>query len=58
VRIPFKSLRYQSAATQDSVRRIQSNGHEDTGAGAAAASFRPVGTAARLSDLHRVSCSI
>jgi hypothetical protein len=45
VRIPFKSLRYQPSTTQDwgihVIRRIQSNGHEDSWAPArrAAASF-------------------
>jgi uncharacterized protein DUF5916 len=60
VRIPFKSLRYQSRDTQDwglhVIRRIQSNGHEDSWAPArrAAASFlAQSGRLRGLSELHR-----
>jgi hypothetical protein len=60
LRIPFKSLRYQSAAAQDwgihVIRRIQSAGHEDSWAPArrSAASFlAQAGTLAGLRDLHR-----
>ena len=60
IRIPFKSLRYQSAPTQDwglhVVRRIQSNGHEDSWAPArrAAASFlAQSGRLRGLTDLRR-----
>lgn len=60
IRIPFKSLRYQSADAQDwgihVIRRIQSNGHEDSWAPArrAAASFlAQAGRLRALSDLHR-----
>ncbi len=60
IRIPFKSVRYQSAGVQDwglhIIRRIQSNGHEDSWAPArrAAASF--LGQSGRLkalTGLHR-----
>jgi hypothetical protein len=60
MRIPFKSLRYQSAAAQDwgvhIVRRIQSTGHEDSWAPArrSAASFLDQsGTLVGLKGLHR-----
>jgi hypothetical protein len=60
IRIPFKSLRYQSAGTQDwgihIIRRIQSNGHEDSWVPArrAAASFlAQSGRLRGLTDLHR-----
>jgi hypothetical protein len=60
VRIPFKSLRYQSTPTQDwglhVVRRIQSTGHEDSWAPArrSAASFlAQAGTLVGLKELHR-----
>src|SRR5947209_4437698 len=60
VRIPFKSLRYQSAATQNwgihVIRFSQSTGHEDSWAPArrSAASFlQQGGTLVGLSDLHR-----
>jgi len=60
VRIPFKSLRYQSTPSQDwglhVVRRIQSTGHEDSWAPArrSAASFLSQGgTLVGLTDLHR-----
>jgi hypothetical protein len=60
LRIPFKSLRYQSASTQDwglhVIRRVQSNGHEDSWVPArrAAASFlAQSGQLRGLSDLHR-----
>jgi hypothetical protein len=60
IRIPFKSLRYQPASTQDwglhIIRRVQSKGHDDswTPARRAAASF--LGQAGRLrglTDLRR-----
>ena len=60
LRIPFKSLRYQSAPAQDwglhVVRRIQSTGHEDSWVPArrSAASFlAQAGTLVGLKDLHR-----
>ena len=60
VRVPFKSLRYQSATTQDwgihIVRRVPSTGHEDSWSPAlrSAASFLAQGgTLAGLSSLHR-----
>jgi uncharacterized protein DUF5916 len=60
IRIPFKSLRYQSAPAQNwglhLVRRIQSAGHEDSWAPArrSAASFLDQsGTLVGLTDLHR-----
>jgi Domain of unknown function (DUF5916) len=60
VRIPFKSLRYQSTAVQDwgihLIRRIQSAGHEDSWAPAqrSAASFLgQSGTLTGLTGLHR-----
>ncbi len=60
VRIPFRSLRYQSAATQDwglhVIRRIQSSGHEDSWSPArrSAASFLDQsGTLAGLTKLQR-----
>jgi hypothetical protein len=60
VRIPFKSLRYQSGAVQDwglhVVRRIQSAGHEDSWSPArnSAASFlEQSGTLVGLTDLRR-----
>ena len=60
LRIPFKSLRYQSAATQDwgihIVRRVQSSGHEDSWSPAlrSAASFMAqAGTLAGLTGLQR-----
>lgn len=60
LRIRFKSLRYQSASTQDwgihVIRRTQSNGHEDSWAPArrAAASFlSQAGHLKGLSDLRR-----
>ena len=59
VRIPFKSLRYQAAKTQDwglnLIRRVQSSGHEDSWAPAkrAGTSFLgQAGTLAGISDLH------
>ncbi|MBX6332259.1 MAG: carbohydrate binding family 9 domain-containing protein [Gemmatimonadaceae bacterium] len=60
VRIPFKSLRYQSGARQDwglqVLRTVQHTGHEDTWAPAfrANASFLiQSGTLAGLTDMHR-----
>lgn len=60
VRIPFKTLRYQSAATQDwglhVIRRVQSTGHEESWVPArrAAASFLgQAGTLRGLTDLRR-----
>lgn len=60
IRIPFKSLRYQSADPQDwgihIIRRIQSRGHEDSWAPArrAAASFlAQAGRLKQLTDLRR-----
>ncbi len=60
VRIPFKSLRYQSEVTQSwgfqVVRHVQHSGYEDTWAPArrAAASFvAQSGELAELTDLHR-----
>ena len=60
IRIPFKSLRYQSADVQrwglNIVRKVQYRGHEDSWAPAqrAAASFLAQGgTLDGLSDLHR-----
>lgn len=60
IRIPFKSLRYQSATTQDwglhVVRRVQSAGHEDSWAPArrSAASFLgQAGTLTGLTSLQR-----
>ncbi len=60
IRIPFKSLRYQSADAQDwgihIIRRIQSTGHEDSWAPArrAAASFlAQAGRLRGLTELHR-----
>lgn len=60
IRIPFKSLRYQSASVQDwglhIVRRIQSAGHEDSWSPAirSAASFLDQsGMLAGLTDLRR-----
>src|SRR6185295_7847259 len=60
IRIPFKSLRYQSLPVQDwglhLVRRIQSAGHEDSWAPASrsAASFlAQSGTLTGLTELHR-----
>jgi hypothetical protein len=60
LRVPFKSLRYQGAATQDwglhVIRRIQSAGHEDSWAPAlrSAASFLgQSGTLAGLTGLQR-----
>src|SRR5262245_10217625 len=60
VRIPFKSLRYQSTPVQDwgihLIRRIQSTGHEDSWAPArrSAASFLgQSGTLTGLTGLHR-----
>jgi hypothetical protein len=60
VRIPFKSLRYQSVAQQDwgihVIRKIQSSGHEDSWVPArrSAASFLgQAGTLAGLHDLRR-----
>jgi hypothetical protein len=60
VRIPFKSLRYQSAPAQDwglhVIRRIQSTGHEDSWAPArrTAASFlAQSGALVGLTELHR-----
>ena len=60
VRIPFRSLRYQSANTQNwglhVVRRIQSSGHEDSWSPAkrSAASFLDQsGTLVGLNGLHR-----
>jgi hypothetical protein len=60
VRIPFKSLRYQSTAAQDwglhVIRRVQSSGHEDSWVPArrSAASFLDqAGTLAGLTDLRR-----
>ncbi|MBA3297367.1 MAG: carbohydrate binding family 9 domain-containing protein [Acidobacteria bacterium] len=60
VRIPFKSLRYQSAAAQNwgvhVIRRIQSTGHEDSWSPArrSAASFlEQSGTLAGLTGLRR-----
>ena len=60
VRIPFKSLRYQAAPTQNwgihVVRLIQSTGHEDSWVPArrSAASFLDqAGTLVGLTDLHR-----
>jgi len=59
VRIPFKSLRYQSAPRQDwglsVIRRVQSSGHEDswTPARRASTSFlAQAGTLEGISDLH------
>ena len=60
LRIPFKSLRYQSAPVQDwgihVIRRIQSAGHEDSWSPArnSAASFlEQAGTLVGLTELHR-----
>jgi hypothetical protein len=60
VRIPFKTLRYQSAGTQDwglhVVRRVQASGHEDSWAPAqrAAASFlAQSGTLQGLTGMRR-----
>jgi hypothetical protein len=60
IRIPFKSLRYQTAPTQDwgihVIRRVQSKGHEDSWAPArrAAASFlAQAGRLRGLTDLRR-----
>ncbi len=60
IRIPFKTLRYQSAAAQDwgihVLRRVQSSGHDDSWAPArnSAASFLGQGgTLSGLHDLHR-----
>ncbi|HTL46186.1 MAG TPA: DUF5916 domain-containing protein [Vicinamibacterales bacterium] len=60
VRIPFKTLRYQSKQQQDwgihVVRRVQSTGHDDSWAPArnSAASFLgQAGTLSGLHDLHR-----
>lgn len=60
VRIPFKTLRYQSAETQDwglhIIRRVQATGHEDSWIGAerAAPSFlRQSGTLGGLTGLRR-----
>jgi len=60
VRIPFKSLRYQSGDSQDwglhVIRRVQSTGHEDSWVPAkrAASSFlAQSGRLRRLSDLRR-----
>ena len=60
IRIPFKSLRYQSGAVQDwgihVIRRIQSAGHEDSWSPArnSAASFLDqAGTLVGLTELHR-----
>jgi hypothetical protein len=56
IRIPFKTLRYQSASAQDwgihVIRRVQSVGHDDSWAPArnSAASF--LGQAGTLSGLH------
>ncbi|OFW05557.1 MAG: hypothetical protein A3H96_10805 [Acidobacteria bacterium RIFCSPLOWO2_02_FULL_67_36] len=60
IRIPFKSLRYQTAAVQDwgihVIRRVQSSGHDDSWVPArrSAASFLgQAGTLAGLTDLRR-----
>jgi hypothetical protein len=60
IRIPFKTLRYQSTATQDwgihVIRRVQSTGHADSWAPArnSAASFLgQAGVLSGLHDLHR-----
>ncbi|HTI38269.1 MAG TPA: DUF5916 domain-containing protein [Vicinamibacterales bacterium] len=60
IRIPFKTLRYQSAALQDwgihVIRRVQSTGHDDSWSPArnSAASFLgQAGTLIGLHDLHR-----
>ena len=60
VRVPFKSLRFQSSATQDwgihIVRRVPSSGHEDSWSPAlrSAASFMAqAGTLAGLTDMQR-----
>ncbi len=60
IRVPFKSLRYQSSATQDwglhIIRRVQSSGHEDSWVPArrSAASFlAQAGTLVGLTDLRR-----
>ncbi len=60
IRVPFKSLRYQSSATQDwglhIIRRVQSSGHEDSWVPArrSAASFlSQAGTLVGLTDLRR-----
>jgi hypothetical protein len=60
IRIPFKTLRYQAAPSQDwglhIVRRVQNTGHEDSWAPArrSAASFlTQAGTLVALHDLHR-----
>jgi len=60
IRIPFKTLRYQSADPQDwglhVIRRVQATGHEDSWVPAqrAAASFlRQSGTLRGLTGLHR-----
>jgi hypothetical protein len=60
IRIPFKTLRYQSASAQDwgihVIRRVQSSGHDDSWAPArnSAASFLgQAGTLSGLHDLHR-----
>ena len=60
VRIPFKSLRYQTGEVQDwgihVIRRIQSAGHEDSWSPArnSAASFlEQAGTLVGLTELHR-----
>jgi hypothetical protein len=60
VRIPFKSLRYQSSATQDwgihVIRKIQSNGREDSWAPARRASASFLAQSGRLrglTDLRR-----
>ncbi len=60
VRIPFKSLRYQSASVQDwginVIRKVQHSGVEDTWTAAARSSssfLAQSGTLAGLHDLHR-----
>ena len=60
IRIPFKTLRYQSASAQDwgihVIRRVQSAGHDDSWAPArnSATSFLgQAGTLSGLHDLHR-----
>src|SRR5687767_590066 len=56
IRIPFRSLRYQSAATQDwgvhVVRKVQSTGHEDSWSPALRSSASFLAQAGTLAGLH------
>ena len=58
VRIPFKSLRYQSVAMQDwglhVIRKIQSTGHEDSWVPAARTAASFMGQAGTLVGLHEL----